>query len=85
MLTMTSNKKVDEGKNNFGQVVVAAVTGAIAGAGVAIAGAIALTDEKNRKKVDESIAKVVEKKDEVKEKIAQGKVKVKKIEKIIAE
>lgn len=82
---MTSNKKMDEGKNNFGQVVVAAVTGAIAGAGVAIAGAIALTDEKNRKKVDESIAKIVEKKDEVEEKIAKGKVKVKKIEKIISE
>ena len=76
---------MDGGKNNIGQVVVAAVTGAIAGAGVAIAGAIALTDEKNRKKVDESIAKVVEKKDEVEKKIAQGKVKVKKIEKIISE
>lgn len=45
-----NQKKQDKEKGGVNPVV-AAVTGAVVGAGVAIAGAIALKDEKNRQKV----------------------------------
>lgn len=49
-MTDSKQKKQNEKKDGFNPVV-AAVTGAVVGAGVAIAGAVALRDEKNREKV----------------------------------
>jgi len=89
-----NQKKHDEGKSGFNPVV-AAVTGAVVGAGVAVAGAIALKDKKNRDKVKgvlnnvkdkatgyvEDIRKQLQdKKNEAEEKLAEGKEKVKKVE-----
>ena len=48
---MTDNKKNNDGINP----VVAAITGAAVGAGVAIAGAAVLRDEENRKKVTDTM------------------------------
>lgn len=68
--------------------VVAAVTGAVIGAGVVVAGAVALKDEKNRKKVKEVFKNVKhqameymedmqkhaeDKKDEVEKNLLKGK------------
>lgn len=44
---------VNENKSN----IFAAVAGAVVGAGVAIAGAVALTDKKNQKKVEAVISR----------------------------
>lgn len=49
-MTDQNQKKQNEGKGGVNPVV-AVVTGAIVGAGVAVAGAVALNDKKNREKV----------------------------------
>jgi len=87
---MITKKKEKKGVNNF----VAAITGAVVGAGVAVAGAIALKDKKNRDKVTKVINDVknqtvgyVEKiqkeistnKKKIEKNITKGKAKVKKI------
>lgn len=51
-MTAQNHKKQNKTKSGFNPVV-AAVTGAIVGAGVAIAGAVALKDKKNRKEVEQ--------------------------------
>ncbi len=73
--------------------VVAAVAGVVVGAGVAVAGAVALSDKKNREKVKKTLAnakdqamgyvedvqkQAEDKKGEIEEKLAKGKEKVKK-------
>lgn len=78
--------------------VMAAVAGAVVGAGVAVAGAIVLEDKKNREKIKkvlnntknqainymESIQKQAEnRKGEIEEKLTEGKEKVKKITKSV--
>ncbi|HSA83647.1 MAG TPA: hypothetical protein VLF20_02055 [Patescibacteria group bacterium] len=85
-------QKQDEKKGGINPVV-AAVTGAIVGAGVVVAGANALKNDKNRKKVKEVLSNVKDqaieyiedmqkqaqdKKGEVKEKLAGAKKEVKK-------
>jgi uncharacterized membrane protein YgaE (UPF0421/DUF939 family) len=86
-------KKQDKGKSSVNSVV-AGVTGAVIGAGIAVAGAaVVLNDKKNREKVKKVLTSVKkqaigymegvqkqtqDKKDEVEEKLAEGKEKVKK-------
>lgn len=89
---MKDNKQ-DETKGGVNPVIVA-VTGAIVGAGVAVAGTIALQDEKKREKVKgvlsnvkdqameymENMQKTQEdKKNEVNRKFTEGKKEVKKV------
>ena len=89
------NQKKGAGKGGVNPVV-AAVTGAVVGAGVAIAGAVALKDEKNRKKVKEVLTNVKDqavgymedmqkqtqdKKSQIEEKLAEGKEKIEKVAK----
>ncbi len=74
-------------KQNGVNPVAAAVAGAVVGAGVAIAGAIALKDEKNRKKVQEVLKDTKDQaskhmktmQGEAKEKTAEIKEKVTKV------
>ncbi len=74
-------------KQNSVNPVAAAVAGAVVGAGVAIAGAIALKDEKNRKKVqevlkdakDQASGHIKTMQGEAKEKTAEIKEKVTKV------
>lgn len=88
-MTDKNNKKQVEEKGGFNPVV-AAVTGAVIGAGIAVAGAVALRDEKNREKVKEAFTnikdqakgymddmqkQVKEKEEAVKEKFARVKSK----------
>lgn len=88
---MTNQKKQDQGKGGISPVV-AAVTGAVVG--VAVAGALALKDEKNREKVKEVFTNVKDqaieymedmqkeikdKKGKVEKKLAEDKEKVGKI------
>lgn len=90
----SDQKKQDERRNGLNQVA-AAVTGAIVGAGVAVAGAVIMSDKKNREKVKkvlnnaknqaigymEDIQKQVKsKKSEVEGKLTEGKKRVKKVE-----
>lgn len=92
-MTNHNHKKYDEDKIGINSVV-AAVTGVVVGAGVAIAGAVALKDKKSREKVkkvlnnvkDQAIGymenmqkQAEDKKDEVEEKLVEGKEKVKKV------
>ena len=82
------NSKQNGGKEGKGVIspVAAAVAGVIAGASVAIAGAIALSDKNNRKKVEDvfnnakgkvmGFAKDSQKKIEDKKSEADGQVKV---------
>ncbi len=91
---MTNPKQIkqDEGKSGFNPVA-AAITGAVVGAGVAIAGAVALKDKKNRESVKQMLTdvkdqamgyvedlqkQVQDKKGEGEEKLAEGKEEVKK-------
>ena len=64
--------------------MAAAVTGAIVGAGVAVAGAVVLSDKRNRDKIDEAVNDVKEKASETKanveEKLAEVKDKGVKLE-----
>ncbi len=74
-MTDKNQKKQDNGKDRFNSII-AGVTGVVVGAGVAIAGVVALKDEKNRKKVkealidvkDQAIDYIEDKKDEKKKK-----------------
>jgi Skp family chaperone for outer membrane proteins len=56
---MTDQKKQDDGKGGINPVA-AAVTGAVIGAGVVVAGAVAvaLKDKKNREKVNQTLTNV---------------------------
>jgi hypothetical protein len=54
---MTAHKKQDKRKSGI-DPVAAAVTGAIVGAGVAVAGAVALKDKKNRENVKQVLNNV---------------------------
>jgi hypothetical protein len=78
----------------------AIVTGAVVGVGVAVAGIVALKDEKNRKKVRDVLTNVKnqatdymedmqkniqDKKKEVEGKLEVGKEKAEKVEKIVKE
>jgi hypothetical protein len=89
---MIDQKRQHEEKSEINPVV-AAVTGAVIGVGVAVAGAVALTDEKNRKRVkdvlsnvknqamgymDDMQEKAADKKIEVKRKLAEGEKELKK-------
>lgn len=91
-----SNQKKDGGVSP----VLAAMTGAIVGAGVAVAGAIALKNKNTREKVKqvfngvkdqavgyvEKMQKEIEgKKSKVEKKLDEGKIKVKKIAKLARE
>lgn len=91
-MTNTNLKKQEEKQSGLNPVAVA-VTGAVVGAGIAIAGVVALKDEKNREKVKEALTNVKDraenyiedvqkqardKKDEIEEKIAEGTVKIEK-------
>jgi len=59
---MTEKKKIKhEEKSNGVNPVTAGVVGAVVGAGIAIAGAVALSDEENRDKVKAVLADVKEK------------------------
>jgi len=96
-MTNHSQKTQNEQKNGLDQIT-AAVTGAIVGAGVAVAGVIALKDEKNRNKVKQVFIdaknqavgyiedirnQAQDKKAEVEEKVSEEKIKVKKIVRVI--
>ena len=56
-MTDLNQKKEETGKGT-GNVIAAGVTGAVVGAGVVAAAAMALKNEKNRKKVNKVIADV---------------------------
>jgi outer membrane murein-binding lipoprotein Lpp len=90
---MTNQKKQNEHKGGMGSMV-AAMTGAVVGAGIAIAGAVALKDEKNVQKIKEIMTNVKDQavghiedikknveheKTEIDEQIAEGKEKANKI------
>ena len=90
----THNKQNEDTTKNGVNPVVVAVTGAIVGAGVAVAGAIALKDKKNREKVKEILSnvkdhtmgymedmkkQVEDKKGEVEEALTEGKKEIKKV------
>lgn len=92
-MTNQNNKKKDEVKSSFNPIV-AAVTGAVVGASVAVVGAVALTDKKNREKVKEVLTnvkdqaagyihdvqeQVQDKKVDIEEKLSEGKKKVQKL------
>jgi len=89
---MSNQKKLDKNKGGINPVV-AAVTGAVVGAGIAVAGAVALKDEKNRNKVKKAFSdvkdqaagdiediqnKAEDKKDEAEKKLDEGKEALKK-------
>lgn len=88
-MTHKNKKKQDERQKGFNQAA-AVVAGAVVGAGVAVAGMVALKDEKNRKKVKEALTNVKDqaidymedmqkqaqdKNDEIDKKLAQDKEK----------
>lgn len=85
-------------QNNSISPMVAAVAGAVVGAGVAVAGTMILEDKKNREKirkvfnnaknqainyVENMQKQVKDKKDEVEEKFTEGNKKVKRITKSV--
>jgi uncharacterized membrane protein YgaE (UPF0421/DUF939 family) len=92
-MTNQNQKKQDKRKGSVNSVV-AGVTGAVIGAGIAVAGAaVVLNDKKNREKVKKVLTNVKkqaidymegvqkqaqDKKGEVEEKLVEGKEKVKK-------
>jgi gas vesicle protein len=88
-----NQKKQTKGKSGFNPVAVA-VTGAVVGAGVVVAGAAALKDKKNREKVKEVLTNIKDqaidymedmqkrtqdKNDKAEKKLDEGKGKVKKV------
>lgn len=92
-MTNPNQEKQNEKKSGFNPVV-AAVTGVVVGAGVAVAGIVALKDKKNREKVkqvltnvkDQAVGymekiqkKVKDKKGNVEKKLADGQKEVKKV------
>lgn len=66
---------VNENKSN----IFAAVAGAVVGAGVAIAGAVALSDKSNQKKIDETVNKGQKIANDYSEELEEKVGKVKKI------
>ena len=92
-MTNQNQKKQDKRKGSVNSVV-AGVTGAVIGAGIAVAGAaVVLNDKKNREKVKKVLTNVKkqaisymegvqkqaqDKKGDVEEKLVEGKEKVKK-------
>lgn len=80
-MTNSKQNKGKEEKVGGISTVVAAVAGAIAGAGVAITGAIIMSDKKNRDKVEGVInnfkEEVGDKKDEVEKKFLEEKENIK--------
>lgn len=50
-----SNQKIQKEEKKGVSPMVAAVTGAVVGAGIAVAGTVVLKDEKNRNKVKEAL------------------------------
>lgn len=96
MTTFQDQKKQDD-QNRFNQVA-AAVTGAVVGAGVGIAGAVIMGNKKNREKISRILNNVKDdavdyvggikkqaqdKKEEIKKKFIEGKVKVAKVTKSV--
>lgn len=88
----TNQKKQGERKSGL-NLVVAAVTGTVVGAGVAVAGTVALKNEKNRERVKKVLTNIKkqatdyvgnmqkeaqDKKGEIEEKIAEGKEEIEK-------
>lgn len=67
-----NNKKQNTGAVGFNPVVVA-VTGAVVGAGIAVAGVV-LSDKKNRDTIQKTVGNA---KDQVEEKLTKDKEKIK--------
>lgn len=91
---MTDTKRMKNGKNRNGISPVATAAGVIIGAGLGVAGAVALSNKKNRAKIDKALKGVqkqgseliddvktamLEKKTEANEIMEDGKEKAKKI------
>lgn len=92
-MTDLVSKKPEQKKAQV-NALTAVVTGAVIGAGVAIAGVVALADEKNRKRVKNTLSMLKDKalnfvdeatqeanvaKDMAEEKVLEGKSKTKKV------
>lgn len=92
-MARANQRKRDKGKGGVNPVVAAGV-GAVVGAGVAVAGAVALKDKKNRDKVRKALTnvkdqavdyvedmqrKAQDEKGKVEKKLAKGKQRVKKV------
>ncbi len=92
-MTDQNQKKQDKRKRGLNPVAVA-ITGAVVGAGIAVAGVMALKDEKNREKVKKVLNnvkkqatdyaedvqnKIRDEKEEAEKKLAEVKEKVKKV------
>jgi hypothetical protein len=87
---MTDSKRKKQSRGGRGvSTVAAAVAGVVVGAGVAVAGAIALSNEKNQEKLKGAYTKVKSKfvglEDEAEVKLVEGKEKATKTAKIVAE
>lgn len=85
---MTDHKKSEQNESGTGVgTVIAAVTGVVVGAGVAVAGAVALSDKKNREKIKHVFTDVKNQAvgyiDGLQKKTQNEKGKVKKIVKIV--
>jgi len=84
---MTNQNQVKQNGASGFNPVVAAVAGAVIGAGVAAVGVVALEDKKNQEKIKRAFnymqKQAEHKKKEIEVKIADSKEKVKKIEKVI--
>lgn len=85
-MTVSKQKKQDRESGGV-NTVAAAVAGAVVGVGVTVAGAIALSNEKNQEKLKGAFTdiknKIQNKKDEVDVKLAEGKSKATKTEKTV--
>lgn len=53
---INQDKKNEEDKRNSINQVTAAITGAVVGAGIAVAGAVVMSDKKNREKVEKVLS-----------------------------
>lgn len=82
-MTVSKQKKQNGGVSTM----AAAVAGAVVGAGMAVAGAIALSNEKNQEKLkgafNDAKNKVMGLGDKVEEKVLEGKSKAAKTEKTV--
>lgn len=85
-MTAAKRKTKASRKSDF-RAAVAAVTGAVVGAGVAVVGTMALKDQKNRDKVRQALKNVKdlveENMEKAEKKVVIGKRKVKKITKLV--
>ena len=68
--------KKGQGTNGINSVIAAAVTGVIIGAGAAVAGAVALNDQKNRDKISTAVTNA---NDHAQEKMNEAEKNVKKV------